>query len=111
MATPESPAPSGSGRRLPSWKEIAAYLEREVRTVRRWEKSEGLPVHRHVHNRQSTVYAYRAELDAWLAERRSTPGLAESSPRRPLLWVGALVICIVVVLASMLVVWHPPASG
>jgi len=35
--------------RLDSWKEIAAYLKRDVRTVRRWEHAEGLPVHRHSH--------------------------------------------------------------
>jgi len=34
------------GRRLESWKEIALYLGRDVTTVRRWEKREGLPVHR-----------------------------------------------------------------
>ena len=52
-------------RRLDSWKEIAAYLKRDVRTVQRWEKREGLPVHRHVHDKLSSVYAYRFELDAW----------------------------------------------
>jgi hypothetical protein len=31
---------------LESWKQIAAYLDRSERTVRRWEASEGLPVHR-----------------------------------------------------------------
>ncbi len=35
--------------RLESWKEIAAYLGRDARTVRRWEKNEGLPVQRHFH--------------------------------------------------------------
>lgn len=51
--------------RLDSWKEIAAYLRREVRTVQRWEKEEGLPVHRSPHKRQGRIYAYKAELDAW----------------------------------------------
>src|SRR5438270_2430597 len=36
---------------LSSWKEIAAYLRRDERTVRRWEK-EGLPVHRHMHKKR-----------------------------------------------------------
>ena len=35
--------------RLDSWKQIAAHLGRDIRTVRRWEVTEGLPVHRHVH--------------------------------------------------------------
>lgn len=59
--------------RLESWKEIAAYLDRTVRTARRWEKSEGLPVRRHEHLSEATVYAYRHELDAWLAARQPQP--------------------------------------
>ncbi len=55
--------------RLDSWKEIGAYLERTVTTLERWEKEEGLPVHRHVHNKQATVYASRSEIDAWRANR------------------------------------------
>src|SRR4051795_10640609 len=51
--------------RLDSWKEIAVYLNRDVTTVQRWEKREGMPVHRHLHDRMGSVYASRAELDAW----------------------------------------------
>jgi tetratricopeptide (TPR) repeat protein len=51
--------------RLESWKEIAAYLKRGLSTVQRWEKQEGLPVYRLQHDKGSTVFAYRAELDAW----------------------------------------------
>ena len=58
------------GRRLDSWKEIAAYLKRDVATARRWEKREGLPVHRHHHEKLGSVYAYPAELDAWLDGRQ-----------------------------------------
>ena len=61
--------------RLDSWKEIAAYLERTVTTLERWEKEEGLPVHRHVHNKQATVYASRSEIDTWLGKRSTTSGL------------------------------------
>ena len=57
------------GRRLESWKEVAAYLGRDITTVRRWEKREGLPVHRLHHSRLGSVYAYTAELDAWRRER------------------------------------------
>ena len=54
--------------RLDSWKEIAAYLRRDVRTVQRWEARHGLPVHRHSPEpaKGSPVYAYRSELDGWL---------------------------------------------
>jgi TolB-like protein/tetratricopeptide (TPR) repeat protein len=55
---------------LDSWKEIAAYLKREVRTVQRWEKAAGLPIHRHQVEKQGTVYAYKSELDEWFRERQ-----------------------------------------
>ena len=55
--------------RLDSWKEIATYLDRDVTTVQRWERREGMPVHRHLHDRISSVYAFRADLDAWARSR------------------------------------------
>jgi tetratricopeptide (TPR) repeat protein len=64
--------------RLDSWKEIAAYLRRDVSTVQRWEKHEGLPVRRHLHRKIGSVYAYRFEIDEWCSLRaapaRSRPG-------------------------------------
>ena len=54
---------------LNSWKEIAAYLQRDVSTAMRWEKCEGLPVRRHHHQARSSVYAYPSELEAWRANR------------------------------------------
>jgi Tol biopolymer transport system component len=71
---PPSPTPLGESRPdnfLDSWKEIAAYLEREVRTVQRWEKKEGLPVHRQIHEKLGTIYAYKSEIDGWWRERRA----------------------------------------
>ena len=73
MATPVPGTQSqAAGERLDSWKQIADHLKRDVRTVQRWEKKEGLPVHRLVHGALGTVYAYKSELDAWWtrAERR-----------------------------------------
>ena len=55
----------GQGERLDSWKEIASFLGRTVRTVQRWEREEHLPVHRHVHQHGASVYAYSADLEAW----------------------------------------------
>jgi TolB-like protein/tetratricopeptide (TPR) repeat protein len=66
-------SPEGSSlpdKKLVSWKEIAAYLGREVRTVQGWENTEGLPVHRHEHLKKSTVYAYASELDEWFRKRQ-----------------------------------------
>jgi hypothetical protein len=56
---------------LDSWKEIASFFGREVRTVQLWEKYEGLPVHRHNHVRRASVRAYRSELSDWLRSRSS----------------------------------------
>jgi TolB-like protein/Flp pilus assembly protein TadD len=71
--------------RLDSWKDIAAYLKRSVPTVQRWEKEEALPVHRHHHRKQGSVYAYPAEVDTWWRERHTrleTPPRAdEAAPR------------------------------
>lgn len=64
-------ADPSSSERLDSWKAIAAYLKRGVRTVQRWEREEGLPVHRLTHQKRGTVYARPEELDAWWAERGS----------------------------------------
>jgi phage terminase Nu1 subunit (DNA packaging protein) len=50
---------------LQSWKEIARYLDRGIRTVQRWEKF-GLPVHRPAGHDRSAVFALKHELDAWL---------------------------------------------
>ena len=75
--------------RLDSWKEIAAYLKREVRTAQRWEKNEGLPVHRHQHDKLSSVFAYRREIDAWWQERQQVlekdvePGAEPAPPMGP----------------------------
>lgn len=70
----ETPPPvSPPEDRLDSWKEIGAYLNRDVTTVQRWEKREGMPVHRHLHDRMGSVYASRAELDAWARGRVPAP--------------------------------------
>jgi TolB-like protein/Flp pilus assembly protein TadD len=58
-----------SERRLDSWKEIATYLGRDVTTVQRWERQEGMPVHRHLHHKRGSVYALSSELDAWRQHR------------------------------------------
>ena len=73
---PDAQSTPGPGRapegRLDSWKEIAAYLGRGIRTVQRWEREEGLPVHRLAHEKRGSVYARREELAAWWESRRLT---------------------------------------
>lgn len=61
--------------RLDSWKEIASYLKRTVRTVQRWERHEGLPVHRHFHQHVNSVYARKSELDEWWNREPQTLGI------------------------------------
>ncbi len=100
--------------RLDSWKEIAAYLGREVRTAQLWEKSEGLPVHRHQHRRQGSVYAFESELDAWRGARKLSPveeapepaveaPAPPSSTRRTLAVVGGAAIVVAAIIG--LAIW------
>jgi Tol biopolymer transport system component len=93
----EDAARSSPEARLDSWKEIASYLGRGVRTVQRWERDEGLPVHRLAHEKRGSVYAYRPEVDAWWESRRVTlsaePPETAESPSRPgverITWMSA----------------------
>lgn len=77
-----------SERRLNSWKEIASFLQKDVRTVQRWEKNEGLPVHRKPHDKLSSVFAYESELEAWWNQGShplptdSVPEAAKTGSRR-----------------------------
>jgi tetratricopeptide (TPR) repeat protein len=75
----------GVNDRLDSWKEIACYLRRALRTVQLWERNEGLPVHRHTHNALGSVYAFRSELDAWWMGPRP-----QSSVRKRRFMIAAL---------------------
>jgi hypothetical protein len=91
MGEASQPGPAGdrvSGHlnpngRLDSWKEIAAYLGRSDKTVRRWEGKEGLPVHRLHHDKRGSVYAYKKELDAWWELRKTTIEPEEPPARVP----------------------------
>jgi Tol biopolymer transport system component len=60
---------NGQDDRLDSWKKIASYLKRDVSTVQRWERREAMPIHRHLHDKQGSVFAFRSELDAWWVSR------------------------------------------
>jgi len=76
--------PSNGRRRLDSWKEIAAFFDRDERTVNRWEKELALPVHR-LPGTKGRVYAYTDELIAWSAGSRNGNGngLAQEPSGRP----------------------------
>ena len=129
-----------SQRRLDSWKEIAAYLNRDVTTVQRWEKREGMPVLRHVHDKRGSVYALTEELDAWIHSRSSrtddpeekaecenepknkpdaeipsviptSPQAAMPGPRRHLRFALAGLLCICLAAAAWLLFRHRAADA
>jgi len=84
MATlQQHPLPTGNANpedKLKSWRQIASYLNRGVRTVQRWNLYAGLPVHR-VGPARTPVVAFRSEIDAWLHSkptRRSQSDAAQN---------------------------------
>lgn len=126
------PAARQPEQRLDSWKEIAAYLNRDVTTVQRWEKREGMPVHRHLHDKRGSVYAITGELDTWMQSRRARSGEPEAAAvseakdggpaisgaraaavgrRRTRLWVGiAAMACLCVAAAGWFGLRHRRAA-
>jgi hypothetical protein len=72
---------------LNSWKEIASYLARAVRTAQRWERNSNLPVHRIGNGPKASVFAFGDELDAWFERQamrdssRCTEGNDSRSPQ------------------------------
>jgi len=61
---------NGTNRLLKGWKEIAVFFGRDERTVRRWASATDFPVHRVPGRQRAAVYAYSADLDAWLTNQR-----------------------------------------
>jgi hypothetical protein len=88
MSTTDGAAPAA--RKLKSWKEIAVYFGADERTVKRWETSRALPVHRVPGGTRTPVYAFSDELEAWLKHdtRKAPPPLAP--PRRIVRWPAPL---------------------
>jgi Tol biopolymer transport system component len=96
--------------RLDSWKKIASYLKRDVSTVQRWERREAMPVHRHLHDKRGSVFAYRAELDAWWDSRRVRLAAEEAAAGEPVTslsrrTVVALAAAAILVIALGVVAW------
>ncbi len=77
-----APEPKVQRQKLQSWKEIAAFLGKDVRTARRWNAERGLPVHRVPGGKGASVFAYIDELEAWFHERPSEEpsGTPDSEP-------------------------------
>jgi Tol biopolymer transport system component len=102
-----------SRQRLDSWKAIAVYLKRDVTTVRRWERREGLPVHRHVHDKLGSVYAFADEIDDWSERRRAAtaavPSAADAGKTMRWPMMAGLVALVVMVLGAAGIVYFRPA--
>ncbi len=114
MSTAGAPQ-DAANRQLTSWKEIAAYLQRDVRTVQRWEKNEGLPVHRLMHDVRASVYVTTDELDEWVARRAVTrepkepfTGVSEPVRKRHWLWAAAGITAMALASAAL---WKSPADN
>ena len=119
MDKPASELPNGpNDGRLDSWKKIAVYLKRDMTTVQRWEKLEGMPVHRHLHDKMGSVYAFRSELDAWMQGRSDQqplsgiePGPDDTAASRPnaakfhFRWPAIAVAGALAAVAIALIVW------
>ena len=89
----------GGGERLDSWKAIAAYLGKDAGTVRRWERTRGLPIHRVPGGKGTSVYAFTLEIDSWLkaADYESdVEADVEGSTTTQRVWIVAAVILIAV---------------
>jgi TolB-like protein/Tfp pilus assembly protein PilF len=110
----KAPAPANRsvdrGKRLDSWKEIATYLGRDVRTIQRWETRDDLPVHRLQHSKIGSVFAYTGELDAWRDardqssdEKASGAGPRTASTNAQRSWRALAVLAAAAVLSAVLV--------
>jgi hypothetical protein len=73
---------------LNSWKEIASYLDKSVRTVQRMEKI-GLPVRRLSPGARASVVADVRDIDAWVRSAHAH-GFAFPESSRQLIFRGAL---------------------
>ena len=90
---------------LDSWKAIARYLDRDIKTCYRWEKELGLPIHRiDDTSSRSNVFAYKEEIDLWLKDKTKSRDLSAQpdTPPRPsrarrfrLLGIGLILAAVV----------------
>ena len=88
---------------LDSWKDIADYLNRSVKTCHRWEEELGLPIHRLDGTPRARVFAYPAELDRWLAEKLRVAEAPRTERRKwtKWIWITAGAVLAVAALAGL----------
>lgn len=78
--------------RLDGWKRIAAHLDCDARTAKRWEKGRELPVHRLYHEKQASVYAFASELDQWQRGMRPVPSPRGKRAKHIAVAIGAFLL-------------------
>ncbi len=132
---PASGAPLGAsrnpGRRLDSWKSIAQYLDRDIRSVQRWERDRGLPIHRLPGQKGGAVFAYEHELDEWLrsgrlgadpngvafdalaavAEKVDESGSVPTGTSSRRVWGKWLILAALLLIGGLLLAWRAPGNG
>lgn len=69
--------------RLDSWKDVADYLRKDIRTCQRWHSEYGLPVHRYIQSSRSRVFAFRSEIDMWLKSAKWPAAEGEREGQKP----------------------------
>lgn len=99
---------------LNSWKEIAAYLGRDVSTAKRWETSRHLPVHRIPGGKRDAIYALKSELEAWrrfeatTAQDAAGPSSASSTQSLPHLKPYMVALGATLLVAAGISAWVSP---
>lgn len=89
---------------LESWKEIADYLNRDVKTCRRWELELDLPIRRLDGTPRARVFAYKEEIDSWLKEKLNsrdtgtTAHLRKPEKKSKTLWIVISAVLAIVLL-------------
>lgn len=83
---------NNDGNLLTSWKEIAAYLNCDMRTCMRWEKNLDLPIHRMEGAPKSRVFAYKEELDDWLKAKLNNGNVDTKREKRSGFFLRAVII-------------------
>ena len=89
--------------KLSSWKEIANYLDVEIRTCQRWEQEAGLPVHRYTDTPRSRVFTTKKELDKWLDRSGKPENGAKQVPGGVLKGSIILALLIIVVISVLFI--------
>ena len=109
--SPPDTAVPGKARRLRGWKEIGRWFGVDERTVKRWETSRGLPVHRVPGEPRAPVFAYEQELRDWAEqdsgrgpeqETAPLPASEPQAPRRPWLMLAVLLLAVSAITALWL---------